>query len=211
MNSSTLLLLLTLSSTFLSIASQRCRLPNVRMELDVKKLSKLSWYTGLETNDITSIISCIKYENFTSTKSGFRTVLTERVIRYINFGIQYDYDENGIYHLRESDREMDHAQHIRGMNGLEDQALLDMDHLIATGNYVYLTDYKNYFAGFLCPSDGTSHDDQQIIWGCFPSPNPTLSQVAAFINVLQEVGIFANFHASTCSETDWSRDVLIEK
>nr|XP_039274170.1 uncharacterized protein LOC120348113 [Styela clava] len=208
-----LLLVLSLSLQFISTSSesQKCHLLKVRKEIDVEKLSKTSWYTGLQTADVVaSMLSCTRFSNFTYTNSGFRVVVTEHGSRYVQFGLHFNRDENGIYHLSKSDRGINHAEHISEMDEHDNEAVLDMDQLLAGGNFVFVTDYENYFASFLCPPGGISDHEHRMIRGFFPSPNSILSQVAAFINVLHGVGISAKFYPSTCSETNWSQELPIE-
>nr|XP_039272210.1 uncharacterized protein LOC120346509 [Styela clava] len=157
------LLVLSSSCTLISTTPKlhRCRLPEASSKLDFEKLSKTSWYSGLQSNDITaSMLSCIRLSNFTSTESGYRVVVKEHV----------------------------------------------SDNFLGGGHDVHMTDYKNYIASFVCPPGGISDKEHQMIWGFFPSPNPTLSQIAAYLNVLHQLGISVNFHASTCSNRDWSHD-----
>nr|XP_039265432.1 uncharacterized protein LOC120341065 [Styela clava] len=214
MISSALLMLLSLlSSVQLSAAeSERCLLPEMRKKLDVERLSNTSWYTGLQTKDITaSAITCVRFSNFTSTTSGFGVVLTEHGDRLVQFENHFNYVKNGIYRVSKSERELDHAEYVRESNGLDEKTVLRIDHVVADGNQVFLTDYKNYIAGFICPPDPIIDNEHRFVWGFFPSPNPTLSQIAAFMNVLHDAGISTHFHSSTCSETNWSQSLQIPK
>ncbi|XP_077976244.1 uncharacterized protein LOC144432075 [Styela clava] len=200
-------LVLLASNALLSTASelQKCY-PQVRMEIDAHKLSKTTWYTGLQTNDaVASIIPCARLTNFTATESGFGVLVKERGVRFVQLGLCFSLRENGIYYLTKSDNENDQPAINREMNGLHDKVLLDIEEYLAEGYPTFLTDYENYFAVFDCPPNLLADEAHRMIWGYFPSPNPTLSQVAAFINVLHDVGISANFQASTCSETNWSQ------
>ncbi|XP_039265526.1 uncharacterized protein LOC120341149 [Styela clava] len=200
------LLMMPLSFALVSTASisQRCHLPKVTNELDAEKLIGTTWYAGLQTNDIAaSMISCARFNNFTSTNSSFGILLTEHGVRFVQFGVHFNNDGNGTYLLSKSDRKHNHAKHESEMNAMDRKAVLDMDNFFDNGDHVFLTDYENYFAIFICPPNGVAGKGHRLVWGCFSNPTPTLSQVAAFINVLHEVGISANFHASTCSETNW--------
>ncbi|XP_039265431.2 uncharacterized protein LOC120341064 [Styela clava] len=212
-SSSLLLLLQLLSPVLLSeAASHGCRLPEMRKKLDVERLSNTSWYTGLQTNDITaSAITCVRFSNFTSTTSGFRVILTEHGDRFVQFENYFNYVKDGIYRISKPDKELDHAEYVRELNGPDEKTVLRIDHVIADENQVFLTDYKNYIAGFICPPDPTFDDEHRFVWGFFPSPNPTLSQIAAFMNVLHDAGISTHFHSSTCSETNWSQSLQIPK
>nr|XP_039265850.1 uncharacterized protein LOC120341413 isoform X2 [Styela clava] len=172
-----LIFILTSSNALLSTASelQRCYLPETKTKIDVEKLSEMTWYTGLQTNDIAaSIISCARLNNFATTESGFDVVLKERGLRFVEYDLRFTLGRNGIYYMDKSNKEINHLEHLRSMHGIYNQAVLDMAH--------------------------------QMIWGYFPSPNPTLSQIAAFVNVLHDVGISAKFHASTCDETNWNQE-----
>ncbi|XP_039265849.2 uncharacterized protein LOC120341413 [Styela clava] len=209
MLSRVLIFILTLSNALLSTASelQRCYLPETSIKIDVEKLSEMTWYTGLQTNDIAaSIISCARLTNFATTESGFDVVLKERGVRFVEFDLRFTLGRNGIYYMDKSNKEINHLEHLRSMHGIHNQAVLDMDDFLADGHPAFLSDYENYIAVFVCPPNGLADEGHRMIWGYFPSPNPTLSQVAAFMNVLHDVGISAKFHASTCDETNWNQE-----
>ncbi|XP_077970205.1 uncharacterized protein LOC120331299 [Styela clava] len=200
------LLLITLHlSLTLSVLCEECKLP-VGREVDVKKLFKTSWYSGLQTDDFTSsILTCVRFSNFTSTDSGFRVVSTEHGDRYVEFPIHFNIHKNGIYHQsKANDETTAHSEHTRETNGKHNAAISEMEKNFFTGNFVFLTDYKNYFAAFLCPTIIKSDEELRMIWGFFPSSNPTLKQIAAFSNTLYDQEISATFHPSTCSERDWN-------
>ncbi|XP_077976770.1 uncharacterized protein LOC120335504 isoform X3 [Styela clava] len=172
-----LILMVSIAWTSTVAESQICYLPRA-MELNVEKLIQTMWYSGLQTDDIASMLSCVRFSNFTSTESGFKVITEEHGVSTVEFDLNIDYGVDGTYRLRESQK----------------------DNFLTNGNSVYLTDYENYLTLFLCPSNGIADKEHRMIRGFFPSPNPTLSQVAAFINALHEIGIFAKFYASTCSE-----------
>ncbi|XP_077976769.1 uncharacterized protein LOC120335504 isoform X2 [Styela clava] len=193
-----LILMVSIALTSTVAESQICYLPRA-MELNVEKLIQTTWYSGLRTDDIASMLSCVRFSNFTSTESGFKVITEEQGVSTVEFDLNIDYGVDGTYRLRESQKEYFHEGHVK-MNGLDSETVMDMDNFLTNGNSVYLTDYENYLTLFLCPSNGIADKEHRMIRGFFPSPNPTLSQVAAFINALHEIGIFAKFYASTCSE-----------
>ncbi|XP_077971446.1 uncharacterized protein LOC120346509 [Styela clava] len=160
------LLVLSSSCTLISTTPKlhRCRLPEASSKLDFEKLSKTSWYSGLQSNDITaSMLSCIRLSNFTSTESGYRVVVKEHGIRYLKFELHFNWHKEGYYDLSKSDKEDNHDEHMREMNGLHNERVSDMDNFLGGGHDVHMTDYKNYIASFVCPPGGISDKEHQMI------------------------------------------------
>ncbi|XP_077970181.1 uncharacterized protein LOC120331764 [Styela clava] len=201
----TLLILMSSSYVILSAPFENCQLPHNR-ELDIDKLSNSSWYVGLQTKDIASnILTCDRLNNFTSTDSGFSFVVKEHNYRDVEFVVHMNWNKNRNYHMsRKEDGAELYAAHAREMNGNYNAAIRAMDDYFFIADWLFLTDYTNYFAVFLCPTMKFCDTDLHIVWGYFPSPTPTLKQIAAFYNALHDQGISAKFHVSDCSEMNWS-------
>nr|XP_039260645.1 uncharacterized protein LOC120336919 [Styela clava] len=58
---------------------------------------------------------------------------------------------------------------------------------------IFISDYLNYQVGILCTLQG-----EWVIWGYFPTPKPTVSNVVAFYNEMHRLGISTRFHISKC-------------
>nr|XP_039265670.1 uncharacterized protein LOC120341255 [Styela clava] len=62
-------------------------------------------------------------------------------------------------------------------------------------DYLFITDYSNYFGVMLCPAEG-----EWLLWNFFKQPKPSLNSVIKFYNKLHELVVSARFHASRCNE-----------
>ncbi|XP_077976464.1 uncharacterized protein LOC144432179 isoform X2 [Styela clava] len=157
------------------------------------------WYLGVQTNDaVSAVVTCVRVNNFTITSTGFsfhveefgvgshRAELTNHYIRHTP----------GVYHRSQEDEPSLKDAHEYTLDGkIKAKARkIDEENLIKN-DYVFITDYSNYFGIMLCLEEG-----EWLLWNFFKQPKPSLNSVIKFYNKLHELGVSARFHAPRCDE-----------
>ncbi|XP_039248179.2 uncharacterized protein LOC120326034 [Styela clava] len=189
-------------SVFLAFA-EKCALPIPQEDLDISKLEDTVWYLGVQTNDaVSAAVTCARTNNFTITSAGFSAHMEEfgagsHKTDFIGHVIRH---RLGVYHRSPEDEPFIKAAHEYKLDGKfnAEARKIDEENLIQN-EYVFITDYSNYFGVMLCTAEG-----EWLLWNSFKQPKPSLNSVIKFYNKLHELGVSARFHASLCNEIDFT-------
>ncbi|XP_039265865.1 uncharacterized protein LOC120341426 [Styela clava] len=179
--------------------AEKCALPIPQEDLDISKLEDTVWYLGLQTNNaVSAVVTCSRGNNFTITSTGFSVHMEEfgaESHRADSIG-HFIHHRLGVYHRSPEDEPFIKAAYEYKLDGKFNAKArkIDEENLIQD-EYVFITDYSNYFGVMLCTAEG-----EWILWNSFKQPKPSLNSVIKFYNKLHELGVSARFHASRCNE-----------